>query len=102
MYSTFGGQIGFFLTNLMFVSAGLGATAYFFSYYDKNRDDCKAWLSIGNITFFLHIISVLGTFFTLFYLIYTHQYQYHYVWAHSSNELPIHFMISCFWEGKDG
>lgn len=102
MYSTIGGQLGFLLTNLMFVSSGMGAFAYFFSYYDKTANDQKAWNFLGNIGFSLHFFSVIGTFFTLFYLIYTHQYQYHYVWAHSSNELPFHFMISCFWEGQEG
>ncbi len=102
MYSTFGGQLGFLLTNLLFVSSGMGALSYFFSFYDKNPDDQRAWKLLGNIGFFLHVFSVFSTFFTLFYLIYTHQYQYHYVWAHSSNELPLHFMISCFWEGQEG
>ena len=102
MYSLIGGQLGFFFTNLMFVSSGMGAFAFFLSYYDKNIEDQKAWKILGNIGFFSHAIGVLATFFTLFYLIYTHQYQYHYVWAHSSNELPLHFMISCFWEGQEG
>ncbi len=102
MYSTIGGQLGFILTNLMFVSSGMGALAYFLSYFDKNSNDQKSWNLLGNTGFFLQFFSVFATFFTLFYLIYTHQYQYHYVWAHSSNELPIHFMISCFWEGQEG
>ncbi|MEM6298810.1 MAG: cytochrome c biogenesis protein CcsA, partial [Bacteroidota bacterium] len=29
-------------------------------------------------------------------------YEYHYAWSHSSNNLPTHFMVSCFWEGQEG
>ncbi|MEM6267979.1 MAG: cytochrome c biogenesis protein CcsA [Bacteroidota bacterium] len=57
---------------------------------------------MGKISFAVHGFSVLGVIGTLFYLIYSHQYQYHYVWNHSSNELPVHYMISCFWEGQEG
>ena len=102
MYSTWGGQIGSFFVYLMFVSAGMGSMAYLFSHFDKDKNSQKAWKIIGNTGFYLHVCSVFATFFTLFYLIYSHQYQYHYVWAHSSNELPFHFMISCFWEGQEG
>ena len=62
----------------------------------------KVWQSMGNAAFLVHGFSVFGVIGTLFYLIYSHQYQYHYVWSHSSNELPVYYMISCFWEGQEG
>lgn len=62
----------------------------------------KTWGRMGKIAFLTHAGSVLGVIGTLFYLIYSHQFQYHYVWSHSSNELPVYYMISCFWEGQEG
>lgn len=57
---------------------------------------------MGNIAFLLHFTGVAGVIGTLFYLIYSHQFQYAYVFNHSSNELPVYYMISCFWEGQEG
>lgn len=68
----------------------------------KQGAEGRSWESIGKKAFIFHGIGVFGIIGTLFYLIYSHQYQYHYVWDHSSNELPVHFMISCFWEGQEG
>ncbi|MEM7513241.1 MAG: cytochrome c biogenesis protein CcsA, partial [Bacteroidota bacterium] len=68
----------------------------------RENGDKKAWERIGLTSFGLHILGIFGIIGTLFYLIYSHQYQYHYVWAHSSNELPVYYIISCFWEGQEG
>jgi cytochrome c-type biogenesis protein CcmF len=62
----------------------------------------QSWERIAVAGFSAHIIGIFGIIATLFYLIYTHNYAYHYVWSHSSNELPVYYMISCFWEGQEG
>ncbi len=70
---------------------------------DRRKDlDQKQWEKLGVGGFLTHVAGILGVIITMFVLIYTHQYQYHYVWSHSSNELPVHFIISCFWEGQEG
>ncbi|MDZ4803946.1 MAG: cytochrome c biogenesis protein CcsA [Candidatus Eisenbacteria bacterium] len=35
-------------------------------------------------------------------LVLTHQYQYSYVYRYSSNDLPLHFLVSTFWAGQEG
>ena len=45
------------------------------------------------------MLAVVGC---LFNIIYAHRYEYYYAWSHSSNHLPVHYMISCFWEGQEG
>lgn len=96
-----GGTIGQILTALSF-SGALMATIAFLLAATQRGPGKKAWVSIGKTGFLLHGGAVVGVIVTLFYLIYSHQYAYHYVWSHSSNELPVHYMISCFWEGQEG
>lgn len=96
-----GGFLGNIFTSLSFASALVAAISFFVAALGKQQER-TSWQRMGSIAFGTHIVSVIGVIATLFYLIYTHQYQYHYVWSHSSNELPVHFMVSCFWEGQEG
>jgi cytochrome c-type biogenesis protein CcmF len=56
----------------------------------------------GLLAFGLHTAGVLLVVVSLFTIIYTHRFEYHYAWSHSSRQLPVHYMISCFWEGQEG
>jgi cytochrome c-type biogenesis protein CcmF len=38
----------------------------------------------------------------LMYLLVTHDYRLHYVWAYSDNLLPLHYLIATFWGGQEG
>lgn len=96
-----GGILGSIFTSLSFTGALIAAIAYFQA--DRGPLEGRStWARMGNLGFIVHGVSVFGVIGTLFYLIYSHQYQYHYVWNHSSNELPVYYMISCFWEGQEG
>ncbi|MDW8334060.1 MAG: cytochrome c biogenesis protein CcsA, partial [Bacteroidia bacterium] len=45
------------------------------------------------------MISIIAV---LLGLILGKRYEYHYVYSHSSNELPMQYVISCLWEGQEG
>lgn len=96
-----GGKFGEAFAALSFAGAMIATLAFFLADRSKPGEK-KGWelLAIGG--WGAHILGVLGIIATLFALISSHSYQYHYVWSHSSNELPLHFMISCFWEGQEG
>lgn len=96
-----GGKLGELFAALSIAGALVATLSFFLAEFRKDRDK-KGWESLGKIGFWTHAVGVLGVISTLFYLIYSHQYQYHYVWSHSSNELPVYYMISCFWEGQEG
>ena len=49
-----------------------------------------------------HLVSVMGVLASLYYLIFTNQFQYHYVWHHTSLSTPFWFKVSCLWEGQEG
>ncbi len=94
------GQIGHFLVIITFVTAIISSLGYFFAVREKPLED--SWKKFARASFYIHLISVLGTVISLFIIIYNHYYEYHYAWNHSSNNLPTQYMISCFWEGQEG
>jgi cytochrome c-type biogenesis protein CcmF len=87
------GNLGHFFVVVAFISALLSAV--FYAKSSANR-------SLGRAFFVTHTLSVLGVFTTLFVIIQGHYYEYAYAYEHSSNSLPLRYMVSCFWEGQEG
>lgn len=101
MFHSFIGNLGHFSVILSFVSALLSAYGYFNASKSEINTQ-KSWLVFSRVIFYVHCVAVLGIIASLFSIIYNHYYEYYYAWSHSSNNLPTHFMISCFWEGQEG
>lgn len=93
------GKLGNLFIILSFVSALVASISYFFKAQNPLEN---SWQKIARNAFYLHSFSVVGIIATLFYLILNHRFEYHYVWQHSNSELPIRYMLSCFWEGQEG
>ena len=87
------GNIGHFFVVVAFVCALL--SVIFYTKSSKSQ-------SLGRVFFISHVVAVLGVFITLFIIIQGHHYEYAYAYEHSSNSLPLRYMISCFWEGQEG
>lgn len=96
-----GGKIGELFTSLAFASALVAMISLFIA-DTKQGLEKQSWERLGLGSFALHGLSIIGIAATIFYLIFTRQYQYHFVWDHASNELPVYYIISCFWEGQEG
>ncbi len=94
----FFGQLGHFFVILAWVAAAIAA----FSFWKSGADREEHWLRIGRRAFLIHGIAVLGIVATLFSMIFGHHFEYHYVWQHSSTDLPLKYILSCFWEGQEG
>ncbi len=92
------GNFGHLAVVIAVFSALFAAITYAVSTNIKYKD----LLSLGRLFFVIQSIAVLAVFFTLFAIIQNHYYEYHYAYKHSSNDLPIYYMISCFWEGQEG
>ena len=93
------GNIGRLAIIFSFITSILSAITLYFA--EKNPLE-KYWAKTAKWSFYVHTISVLTIVSSLFYIIYRHYFEYHYAWQHSSRDLPVHFMISCFWEGQEG
>lgn len=60
------------------------------------------WRTLARWAFYAHGVAIVSVVATLFYIVYSHYFEYHYAWSHSSRALPVQYMISCFWEGQEG
>ncbi|NNF01856.1 MAG: cytochrome c biogenesis protein CcsA, partial [Bacteroidia bacterium] len=94
------GNLGHFFVVLSLLASIFAAFAYYRA--ASSSDQKNQWTRIADILFYSHGFSVIGIFFLLFWMILNHHFEYHYVWRHSSLELPIEYIISCFWEGQEG
>ncbi len=101
MIHTFVGNFGHFSVILAFVSS-LAAGFAFYKATVGNDLEKQGWLSYGRIAFYIHAISVVSVVACLYFIVYNHYFEYHYAWSHSSRQLPVYYMISCFWEGQEG
>ena len=92
------GYAGNFFVVLSFI-ASLGA-AFFYYKFSKAIDD--GWRKLARTLFYIHGIAVIGIFSMLFYMLFNHFFEYQYVWQHSNKEMPMQYILSCFWEGQEG
>lgn len=92
-------QSGRFAVALAFAAALIASITYLMSWM---RKDGAALRRAGRAAFMLHAAGVIGTVVILFVAILNHWYELDYVWRHSSNDLPLEYIASCFWEGQEG
>ncbi|MCR5887409.1 cytochrome c biogenesis protein CcsA [Hymenobacter sp. J193] len=101
--NTFIGDVGHLSVIVAFVAAIVATYAYYQAARGRALGDAEpAWLRLARGAFFVHGAAVLAVIVSLFGIIYGHRYEYYYAWSHSSNHLPVYYMISCFWEGQEG
>ena len=93
------GQLGHGLIIAALVSALLAAFAYSFS---TSKDLNNVWRSLGRGAFLIHAWTIISAIGLIFYLIVNHFFEFYYVWEHSSLQLPMRYIFSCFWEGQEG
>lgn len=93
------GQLGNAFIVLSLVAAVFSGIGYYF--YAKETLTSE-WKKFANTAFTIHSISVIGIAATIFFMLFNHFYEYSYVWQHSNNEMPMQYIMSCFWEGQEG
>lgn len=95
---TWAGQLGHLFTVISFVAAALAVIGYFLGTHRNSIE----WRNVGRIGFRLHTFAVLGIVAVLFVMLFSHWFEYDYVWKHSNTSMPMKFILSCFWEGQEG
>ena len=101
MIHTFIGNLGQLSVVTAFVSALVAA----FSFYKSvtvDKLEKEGWIKYAQGAFYVHGAAVISIIVCLYYIVYNHYFEYHYAWSHSSRQLPVYYMISCFWEGQEG
>lgn len=96
------GQIGHFFALLFLVASLFSTVAYFKASRFQDLVERKIWLRLARIGFALETVGVLAMFFTLYYIISHHLFEYKYAWSHSDRSLQVEYLLSCFWEGQEG
>lgn len=96
------GQIGHFAIVMTFVSGLLACIAYFFATQRRDRLEYDSWRNIGRVAFGVHGIGVFAIIGIIFYIMTQQYYEYQYVQAHVSDDLPFKYIFSAFWEGQEG
>jgi len=96
------GNLGHFFTVLSFIMVALASFSFLKAEISKESGIKALWNKLARWSFFIHGLSIFSIFSLLFYMILNHHYEYHYVWSHSSNDLPVYYIISSFWEGQEG
>ena len=94
------GKLGHLFLVLSFTGALMSALSYALG--AKSQTEFDRWKRLARGGFATHAIGVLGIVGTLFYLLINHRFEYHYVWQHSNTEMPLRYILSCFWEGQEG
>ena len=96
------GQTGHFLVLLALVGAAWSAVCYWLSVREKDLTSSLEWRRMARWGFLTHAASIAGMVLVLFFMIFGHHFEYQYVWQHSSRDLPMKYILSCFWEGQEG
>lgn len=96
------GKVGHFFLLLSFMTSLLAAVAYIFATSRRQMPESIGWKRIGRAGFVIHGVSIFIVIGTIFYLMTNHYYEYHYVWSHVSEDLPMKYIFSAFWEGQEG
>ena len=61
----------------------------------------KTWNAARN-TYWVFVFFVFLACAYLWYLLLSHHFEVEYVYAYSSSDLPVFYLISCFWAGQEG
>jgi len=94
------GYAGNFFIVLAFAAALFSAICYWNAH--KDFAEQHSWKRLARIGFRAHSAGVLGIIGVLFFILFNHYFEYHYVWQHSNTAMPMQYILSCFWEGQEG
>jgi cytochrome c-type biogenesis protein CcmF len=96
------GKIGHALLLAGFVASLLASLAFAFSVQRRHSPEAEGWARIGRWAFRLHAVSVIAVMAIILYLMGSRYFEYNYVFAHVSDDLPMQYILSAFWEGQEG
>ena len=96
------GELGYFLTILSLVASLVATFAFAKAFYANEISVEKQWKQLARIAFIIEAIAVFSCFVLLFYIITNHLFEYKYAYTHSDKNMPIKYLLSCFWEGQEG
>jgi cytochrome c-type biogenesis protein CcmF len=95
------GTLGTIFLWVGFVSALLATIFYFRWFTDSGKKTLRV-KSLARSFYGLHVLFMIAVAVVLYVIIFKHYFEYSYVWQYSSKDLPMKYIISCFWAGQEG
>ncbi len=96
------GRVGHTALSVGFAASLMALVSWFFATRRRHLPEGESWKKLARTAFHIHGLGVLTAIGTLFYIMINQYYEYHYVWAHVNDELPMQYIASAFWEGQEG
>ncbi len=96
------GRIGHFCILLTFLSSLVAMVSYFFATQRRATVEAPTWLRMGRTAFYTHSLSLIVVAVTFFYILVNNFFEYQYVWANTSHDLPFEYVFSAFWKDQEG
>jgi cytochrome c-type biogenesis protein CcmF len=96
------GQLGYIFTMVSVVASLLATFSFAKAFYTNEMNEQGRWQRLANIAFIIESVCVFACFGVLFYVISNHLFEYKYAYMHSDKNLPVEYLLSCFWEGQEG
>ena len=90
------------LGNLLVILSFIAALFALVSYYKASTTSDSSWRPLGRLGFRLHSLATIMIFGLLLFMLANHYFEYHFIWQHTSNDMPMKFLMSSFWEGQEG
>lgn len=90
-------MFGQYIIHFLFVSSLLSTIAYFLAY--RGNENYKL---AARTLFYATTVSLVASFFMVFYNILQHDFTYSYVWSYSSKELSTPFLFAATYSGQEG
>lgn len=103
---TWASTLGHFLIALALGSGLVATLGYSLSVGRGSKDELNSkkldLQRIGRWGFRIHSWSIALAFLLLYVLIFSHRYEFSYIWKHLNDVMPTSFVISSFWGGQEG
>ena len=96
------GKIGQLAMFLSFAASILAILSYYFATQKRDTEEYESWRNLGRFAFITHGIGIFAVIGVIFYVMVNQYYEYQYVQAHVSEDLPMKYIFSAFWEGQEG
>jgi cytochrome c-type biogenesis protein CcmF len=96
------GKIGQLAMFLSFAASILAILSYYFATQKRDTEEYESWRNLGRFAFVTHGIGIFAVIGVIFYVMVNQYYEYQYVQAHVSEDLPMKYIFSAFWEGQEG
>ncbi len=96
------GSLGNLFVIITFIAAIVATLSYAKATFINNETEKQHWKKLARWAVYVETVTMIGLVVCLYYILYTHQYQYKFAYKHSDNSLPVKYLFSCFWEGQEG